>query len=136
MLRWSVLLFFRSILTFSGSLVRFNGFNRYWIDKLSKIFFPFFDFQLPSNTCVSSKSSAQMSCFIFVSKPTLWSGPYKMPTSVLLIIKTWNLVSVSIWITWHHPINLVKSRDLLLILWTVLYFTDHLFQHFTDCSVT
>ena len=32
--------------------------------------------------------------------------------------------------TWHHPENLVKSRDLVRILWADLYFKDHLFLVF------
>ena len=31
---------------------------------------------------------------------------------------------------WHHPVNLVKSRDLVVILWVALYFTDQLFSAF------
>ena len=34
--------------------------------------------------------------------------------------------------TWHHPVNLVKSRDLVRIFCAAQYFTDQLFRHFTD----
>ena len=65
-----------------------------------------------------------------LAKSVLWSGPYKIPISALLKRKTRNLVSVKILMTWHHPVNLVKSGDLIQIFWAVLYFTDQLFSAF------
>ena len=41
--------------------------------------------------------------------------------------KDLNLVSVWISMTCYHQVYLVKSYDLALILWAVLYFTDQLF---------
>ena len=32
--------------------------------------------------------------------------------------------------TWNHPVNMVNSRDLVRILWTVLYFIGQLFSAF------
>ena len=48
-------------------------------DKLSKTFLSFFDFQLPFNACVSSKDFSQMSCFIFVSMPSLFWSKMTIP---------------------------------------------------------
>ena len=42
----------------------------------------------------------------------------------------WCLGSFMIFMTWHHPVNLLKSRDLVCVLWADLYFTDYLFSAF------
>ena len=42
----------------------------------------------PKSNTTQTRSSKNL------AKCALWSGPYKMPISVLLIRKTWNLVSV------------------------------------------
>ena len=61
-----------------------------------------------------------------LSKAALWSGPYKMLISIPLTRNTWTW-SVSEY--WWHVITkyFVKSHDLALILWAVLYSTDQLF---------